>query len=89
MAKKYKCKVELTTRPQADGKRLTFYPGDVIESKILRGQTERLLGMDVIEEIKKTRTKTTSLEVGSNSLSVGGNVRMALGGKKCENVDGI
>lgn len=61
MAKKYKCKVELTTRPQTDGKRLTFYPGDVIESKFLRGgQVERLFGMDVIEEIKKTRTKTTT-----------------------------
>lgn len=61
MAKKYKCKVELTTRPQADGKRLTFYPGDVIEAKFLRnGQADRLLGMNVIEEIKKARTKTTT-----------------------------
>ena len=59
-AKKYKCKVELTTRPQAGGQRLTFYPEEVIESKFLRGQVERLLGMGVVEEIKKTRTKTAT-----------------------------
>ena len=60
-SKKYKCKVELTTRPQADGKRLTFYPGEIIEAKFLRnGQVERLLDMGVIEEIKKARTRTAT-----------------------------
>ena len=60
-SKKYKCKVELTTRPQADGKRLTFYPGDIIEAKFLRNsQAERLLDMGVIEDIKKTRTRTAT-----------------------------
>ena len=60
-SKKYKCKVELTTRPQTDGKRLTFYPGDIIEAKFLRNsQAERLLDMGVIEDIKKTRTRTAT-----------------------------
>jgi len=61
MAKDYRCIVEVTTRPQTDemfkGKRLTFRPGDIIESKFLRGQTERLIGMGVIEEIKKAKAK--------------------------------
>ncbi len=60
-SKKYKCKVELTTRPQADGKRLTFYPEDIIEAKFLRNsQAERLLDMGVIEDIKKARTRTAT-----------------------------
>ncbi len=68
-SKRYKCKVELTTRPQADGKRLTFYPEDIIEAKFLRNsQAERLLGMGVIEEMKKksqlrTTTSNTDIEI--------------------------
>lgn len=68
-SKKYKCKVELTTRPQADGKRLTFYPGEIIEAKFLRnGQVERLLDMGVIEEIKKARTKTIISNADSENV---------------------
>lgn len=57
-AKTYRCKVELTTRLQSDGNRLTFYPGDIIEAKFLRKQTDRLLEMGTIEEVKKTKIKT-------------------------------
>ena len=67
-AKKYRCIVEVTTRPQTNGKRLTFYPEDVIESQFLRGQTERLLGMNVIEEVRKTRTKTTTSNADSENM---------------------
>jgi len=57
-SKKYRCIVEVTTRPQSNGKRLTFYPEDVIEAKFLRGgQAERLLDMGVVEEIKKAKSK--------------------------------
>lgn len=60
-SKTYMCKVEVTTKPQSDemykGRRLTFRPGDIIESKFLRGQTERLIGMGVIEEIKKLKAQ--------------------------------
>ncbi len=63
-AKEYRCKVELTTKPQADGKRLTFYPEDVIEAKFLRGgQVDRLLDMGVIEEIKKMKTKRITRDI--------------------------
>ncbi len=59
-SKRYICKIEVTTRPQGDGKRLTFYPGEIIEAKFLRGgQVERLLDMGVIEEIKKAKAKPT------------------------------
>ena len=68
-SKKYKCKVELTTRPQVDGKRLTFYPDDIIEAKFLRnGQAERLLDMGVIEEIKKARTKPITSNADSENV---------------------
>ena len=68
-SKKYKCKVELTTRPQVDGKRLTFYPDDIIEAKFLRNsQAERLLDMGVIEEIKKARTRTITSNVDSENV---------------------
>ncbi len=68
-SKKYRCIVELTTRPQADGKRLTFYPDDIIEAKFLRNsQAERLLGMGVIENIKKARTRTTTSSADSENV---------------------
>ena len=68
-SKKYKCKVELTTRPQVDGKRLTFYPGDIIEAKFLRNsQAERLLDMGVIEDIKKARTRTATSNADSENV---------------------
>ena len=68
-SKKYKCKVELTTRPQADGKRLTFYPGEIIEAKFLRNsQAERLLDMGVIEDIKKARTRTATSNADSENV---------------------
>ncbi len=68
-SKKYKCKVELTTRPQVDGKRLTFYPDDIIEAKFLRNnQAERLLDMGVIENIKKARTRTTTSNADIESV---------------------
>lgn len=55
-SKKYKCKVELTTRPQADGKRLIFYPGDILEAKVLqKDQIEEFLAKGVIEEIRKSQ----------------------------------
>lgn len=58
-SKKYRCKVELTTRPQADGKRLTFYPGDILEAKVLRkDQIEEFLDKKVIEEIRKKTQQT-------------------------------
>ncbi len=67
-SKKYKCKVELTTRPQADGKRLTFYPEDILEAKVLqKDQIEGFLVRGVIEEIKKKKKKTQSRTTTSNT----------------------
>lgn len=55
-SKKYKCLVELTTRLQTDGKRLTYYPGQTLEAKVLhKDQIESLLAANVIGEIKKTQ----------------------------------
>ena len=63
-AKKYRCKIEMTTQPQASGKRLTFYPGDVVDAKFLSiAQVERLLGMGVIEGMRKVRVKTLHAHV--------------------------
>ncbi len=68
-SKKYKCKVELTTRLQADGKRLTFYPEDILEAKVLqKDQIEEFLVRGVIEEIKKARTRTTTSSADSENV---------------------
>ena len=70
-SKKYKCKVELTTRPQADGKRLTFYPGDTLEAKVLhKDQIEGFLAKGVIEGIrKKTQSRTTTSDTDIENVN--------------------
>ncbi len=66
-SKTYRCIVEVTTRPQTNGKRLTFYPEDVIESKFLRGQTDRLIEMGTIELIKKVKAQPVEVIVESEN----------------------
>ena len=66
-SKKYRCKVELTTRPQADGKRITYYPGEILEAKVLhKDQIDPLLAKKVIEEMKKVpRTQPAVSDLGN------------------------